>query len=392
MSAACDQDPVEAVAPDSTDPAFGERVRVRRPERCADDLDALASEDIVEGAAELAVAVVDQEADRRRSFRERPCELARLLRPPGPIRVCRAASEMHTPSAKLDEEEHIQTSEPERLDGEEIARDHRLGMRPQELAPAEPSSGTGRRHPGLAEDLGDGARADAHTQTSELTDDPLIAPARVLTRKTHHQHADLVRNPWPPGSPPGIGPPPPHKLAMPAQQGLRTDEKRLPAGPAQKPAGRGKKDPICLLKTRTGDLATKNRQLVSKHHDLKLLELTRPRTQRRHRERPPKQQVHQRHNHEQTPSTRTDDKPTRRPRNEPTPTSPRATGWIYAPNLFRTQEAADRAPQRATAQAIAVAVLRPRTRPESGPSRGTPSIEANRHDATPVPFGRHMPN
>ncbi len=121
---------------------------------------------------------------------------------------------------------------------------------------------------------------------------------------------------------------------MPAQQGLRTDEKRLPAGPAQKPAGRGKKDPICLLKTRTGDLATKNRQLVSKHHDLKLLELTRPRTQRRHRERPPKQQVHQRHNHEQTPSTRTDDKPTLRPRNQPTPTSPRATGWIYAPHAL----------------------------------------------------------
>ena len=49
-------------------------------------------------------------------------------------------------------------------------------------------------------------------------------------------------------------------------------------------------------------------------------------------------------------------------------------------------------PQRATGQAIAAAVLRPRTRSESGPSRGTPSIEANRHDATPVPFDRHMPN
>src|SRR5713101_8216349 len=213
---------------------------------------------------------------------------------------------MHTPSAKLDEEEHIQTSEPERLDGEEIARDHRLGMRPQELAPAEPSSGTGRRHPGLAEDLGDGARADAHTQTSELTDDPLIAPARVITCKTHHQHADLVRDPWPPGSPPGIGPPPPYKLAMPAQQGLRTDEKRLPAGPAQKPAGRGKTDPIGLLKPRTGDLAT---------------------TKRPHRDTPPKQQEHQQHNREQTPATRTDDEPTLRPRNQPPPTSPRATGW-----------------------------------------------------------------
>jgi hypothetical protein len=60
-------------------------------------------------------------------------------------------------------------------------------------------------------------------------------------------------------------------------------------------------------------------------------------------------------------------------------------------NLFLNQ-AAGRTPQRATGQAIAAAVLRPRTRPESGPSRGTPCIEANRHDATPAPFDRHMPN
>jgi hypothetical protein len=60
-------------------------------------------------------------------------------------------------------------------------------------------------------------------------------------------------------------------------------------------------------------------------------------------------------------------------------------------NLFLNQ-AAGRTPQRATAHAIAAAVLRPRTRPESGPSRGTPCIEANRHDATPAPFDRHMPN
>ncbi len=70
LSAACDQNPVEAVAPDSTDPAFGERVRVRRPKRGADDLDTLAAEDVVENAAEFAVAVVDQETDRPRSFGE----------------------------------------------------------------------------------------------------------------------------------------------------------------------------------------------------------------------------------------------------------------------------------------------------------------------------------
>jgi hypothetical protein len=60
LSPADDQDPVEAVAADGADPALGERVCLRRPEWCADDLDALASEDLVEGAAELAVPIMDQ--------------------------------------------------------------------------------------------------------------------------------------------------------------------------------------------------------------------------------------------------------------------------------------------------------------------------------------------
>jgi hypothetical protein len=67
LPAAGDQEPVEAVAADGADPAFGERVRPRRPKRGADDLDALASEDVVEGAAELAVTIVDNRAGVARS-------------------------------------------------------------------------------------------------------------------------------------------------------------------------------------------------------------------------------------------------------------------------------------------------------------------------------------
>ena len=70
LSPADDQDPVEAVAADGADPALGECVRLRRPERCADDLDAVASEDLVEGVAELAVAIVDHKAERCQPFRE----------------------------------------------------------------------------------------------------------------------------------------------------------------------------------------------------------------------------------------------------------------------------------------------------------------------------------
>jgi hypothetical protein len=70
LSAACDQEPVEAVAAYGADPAFGERVCLRRPKRRADDLDALALEDHVEGMAEFAVAVVDQEPGWCRSLAE----------------------------------------------------------------------------------------------------------------------------------------------------------------------------------------------------------------------------------------------------------------------------------------------------------------------------------
>src|SRR6266498_4174306 len=68
LSAAYDQEPVEAVSADGADPTLGERVRVRRAKGCADDLDGLALEDLVEGTAELAVAVVNQEPNRSRAL------------------------------------------------------------------------------------------------------------------------------------------------------------------------------------------------------------------------------------------------------------------------------------------------------------------------------------
>ena len=68
LPAAGDQEPVEAVPADRADPAFGERVCLRRPTRRADDLEAFAAEHVVEGAAEQAVTVMDQEPGRCRSL------------------------------------------------------------------------------------------------------------------------------------------------------------------------------------------------------------------------------------------------------------------------------------------------------------------------------------
>jgi hypothetical protein len=65
LAAARDQQPIAALSTDGTDEALGDGVRLRRAERRPDDLESLGSEDLVEGASELAVSIVDQEAQRR---------------------------------------------------------------------------------------------------------------------------------------------------------------------------------------------------------------------------------------------------------------------------------------------------------------------------------------
>ena len=106
LLAAAGQEPIEAVAADGADAAFGERVCLRCAKRAADDLDALAAEDLVEGNAELAVAVVDEIPDSIEQAGE--AEVARLLGYPGARRVGRAASEVDAAALEFDEEEHVE--------------------------------------------------------------------------------------------------------------------------------------------------------------------------------------------------------------------------------------------------------------------------------------------
>jgi hypothetical protein len=66
VAAVEDQEPVEALAADAADPAFGEGVRAGCANGCPDDPDRFGAEHLVEGGGELAVAIVDQETDRLR--------------------------------------------------------------------------------------------------------------------------------------------------------------------------------------------------------------------------------------------------------------------------------------------------------------------------------------
>jgi hypothetical protein len=74
MAAAEDEDSVETISAESADPAFGVSVHVGRLDGRADHRDALSPEDLVEGVAELGVAVVT----RNRNGCSSPSRMIRL--------------------------------------------------------------------------------------------------------------------------------------------------------------------------------------------------------------------------------------------------------------------------------------------------------------------------
>jgi len=120
LTATEDREPVEALPARATDPAFRVGVRVRRLDRRPDNLDALAAQDRVESAAELAVAVVDQEARPLVAVVEIHQQVARRLRHPCRIRVARASYVLDPAHPDRDEEQHVQPPQPDRVDGEEV--------------------------------------------------------------------------------------------------------------------------------------------------------------------------------------------------------------------------------------------------------------------------------
>src|SRR6266516_5881350 len=270
--------PIEALGASGSHEALGDRVRLRCAHRSLHDLDALASEDGVEVARELAVAVADQAAKGRGLLLECPGELARLLRHPGAGRVVGAASEVDPAAGELDEEEDVDSLQGDRLDGEEVDREHALRLLPQEGAPRKSAALAGGADARLTQDLLDGRRRHPQTEPVDLADDTLVAPARVLSSEAKDELADLTADRRATRLS-GVRPAASNQTAVPAQQRRRRHKKRLPTRPRQQPTRGSEKDSVTRPQLRTTCLAAKHRQLMPEHHDLELLEVLRPGTQ-----------------------------------------------------------------------------------------------------------------
>jgi hypothetical protein len=108
-----DQQPVEALAANASDPALGVRPRLRRPYRRLDHPDALGAEDLVKIVRELAVAITNQEPRADALVAEFHEQVAGLLGHPAAVGVGGDPGEVNAPARQLDEEQDIETLQEE---------------------------------------------------------------------------------------------------------------------------------------------------------------------------------------------------------------------------------------------------------------------------------------
>jgi len=149
---------IEALSANGSHEPFRDPVRLGRLNRRPNDSNAGALKDGVEARRELAIVIADQHPHRLSALGERPGDLPRLLRDPRVVGMCHAASHVHAPTGDLDEEQHVQPTKPERVDGEEIDGDYAPRLRTQELTPRWTRSCARWAEVVLAEDLPDGCR------------------------------------------------------------------------------------------------------------------------------------------------------------------------------------------------------------------------------------------
>lgn len=151
LSSVGDRQPVQTIAAHRADKALGDRVGFGGVERRPDAPAVLAAEDHVEGVAKLGVVVANQEAHARLAVLQAAAEVSRLLCDPVPVWILGDPGEVQASAQELDEEEHVDPSQGDRVDGEEVAGERALGlMRMNSLQ--EGTSRSGRTDPGSGED------------------------------------------------------------------------------------------------------------------------------------------------------------------------------------------------------------------------------------------------
>src|SRR6266487_451584 len=191
MSLADDQEMVEAFTAHGADETFGEPVGPWRPYRRLDHRGADVGEHRVERSGELRVAIADQELERAGPLAEVHDQVACLLRDPRACRMAGNAEDVDASGVELDHEEHMQPSEQDSVDVEEVAGQQAVRLGAQELLPTRTRAPWRRRQTCRGEDPAHRALPHAVSEPDRFALNPAVAPSGVLPRQAQHQITDF---------------------------------------------------------------------------------------------------------------------------------------------------------------------------------------------------------
>ena len=150
-----DQGPVQQLMPAAANPPLRDRIHSRCLNGGADDPAPGRLEYGIERLREAGVPVMQDELRSRPGISQVHEQVPGLLDDPGLDRVLRGAQDPDAPAAVLDHCKDVHLRAIEQVSGEEVQRQDRLRLGPQELRPARAAPARRRVDPGVFEDLPD---------------------------------------------------------------------------------------------------------------------------------------------------------------------------------------------------------------------------------------------
>jgi hypothetical protein len=182
-----DQQVIQTVISDRSQPPLRDGVGLGRSERSADRCDAQVADPAMEGRSVAAVAVMHEKA---RWLTIPTASLDDLLARPLAGRMTRR-SDMHDfATGVMNDEKDIDCPEEDSLDAKEVAGPDFAGMRGKKIAPAR------RRLSSMdaSHVLRDGSGGDRDAQPCQLRLDPFLSPQEVLGRHATYEKLHVRRN------------------------------------------------------------------------------------------------------------------------------------------------------------------------------------------------------
>ena len=181
MSIIEDEKMIETLISGCSHSSFGVSIRIRSPKGRGQNMETLADENGIECIRVLDIVVTDQKPQRVCLIIESPQDLSGLLCDPGTGRVSSDPSQVDATSSDIDEEEHVQGFQPERLHCKEITSQKLVFVMSEEVLPTNGTVPDWRRLDIVSfEDVTNGGLRSLEAQLTKLTLDLAIAPTGIL--------------------------------------------------------------------------------------------------------------------------------------------------------------------------------------------------------------------